>query len=140
MPNKIDENTKQSASFSHAVSLSCNNREAARFNKCFADDNDFSATPEAVKSVLVAISREPSIDTSQYKVYKEKGGQMKLSRSKLVMEYAKHNRMYANIVKLRQVNKSLCDNILSSVSVDEMNASGNPRAFVLDVLSQRVNP
>jgi hypothetical protein len=140
MPKKITDEIKNSEAFKHAIANSCNNREAARYHAFFADNGDFAGCDDKVKQVLLAVCHEPNVNTETFNVSIEKDGFNKPTRSKLVMEYARHNRMFLNVAKLRHTNKSLCDNILHSVSIDEMQRSISPRAYVLDLLSQRVNP
>lgn len=138
MPKKINDTIKTTASFLYAVSQSCNNREASRYAAFFQGDDDFKTCDEKVKQVLLALAHEPVVNRTNFIVDLERDGIKRQSRSKLVMEYAKHNRMFLNIVKLRSINKSLCDNVLHSISIEEMRLSGYPRAYVLERLNERV--
>jgi hypothetical protein len=140
MPNKIQDSVKASASFAYAKSVACNSREAARFFSFFADDADFNSTTHIVKSILVSASREPKVNTHQFEYVLTKNGVCTPTRSKLVMEYQRQTRMLENIRKLREANKKLCDSILESIDTAEAELASDKRAYILDILSQRVNP
>lgn len=133
MDKKLSEETKTLLAFTFAKVNTLNNREAGRFAKFFASNEDFVATRDNNRQLTanyLRIAKEPKVLKSEF--INVEGG---VNRSKLVMAYEKERKAYNKISELRKTNKDIVDNTVASLQPFDFPGASN-RSFRMYALEQ----
>ena len=128
---KITPEIKQSPTFIFAKMKGLNNREAARFFTILSEGINDKKCDEKTLEVYINFCREPNVNVVQFEyVLKTPEGNVKATRSKLVMEYEKHRKAFLKLVQIRKLNQILVDAIISK-NFDNIKNDGFSRYSVL---------
>jgi tRNA threonylcarbamoyladenosine modification (KEOPS) complex Pcc1 subunit len=112
---KITEEIKNNTTFLYGKLQGLNNREAARLYTIVPEGIGTENSPsQKVLSVYINFCKEPNIDKKAYEYVKGEGESQKQSRSKIVMEYEKHRKLFLSISKARY-NQAIKDKIDAAV-------------------------
>ncbi len=137
---KITPEIKQSPTFIFAKMKGLNNREAARFFTILSEGINEKKCDEKALEVYVNFCREPKVIVTQFAhTLPTAEGNVKPTRSKLVMEYEKHRKMFIKLVQIRTLNQILVDAIISK-NFDTIKRDGFTRYSVLVNIGKEISP
>lgn len=100
---KITEEIKNNTTFLCGKLHGLNNREAARLYQVVPEGLHVAKVSEKALKAYIGFCKEPRIDKANFSHVKEKDGVQKSSRSKIVMEYERHRKLFISLVKARSI-------------------------------------
>lgn len=98
---KITEQHKNHATFLFGKLKGLNNREAARLAVLVPEENSITKINGMTMLAYIGFCKEPKIDAKLYSYVKVKDGVAKFSRSKIVMQYEKHRKLFKAMCHVR---------------------------------------
>lgn len=144
---KITEHHKQHTTFLFGKIKGMNNREASRLTMLVPQNLGINQVPSEAMSVYFQFAKEPSIDraSTAYTIVKE--GVEKKSRSKLVMEYEKHRKLFKLLCEARNtifpaesIDKQIKE-IVKKMNIENFNNITIDDKFkIMEMLKEHIRP
>ena len=100
---KITEEIKNNSTYLCGKLHGLNNREAARLYQIIPEGLHQAKVSEKTLNAYIGFCKEPRVDRNLFSQKKEIDGVEKNSRSKIVMEYERHRKLFLSLVKARSI-------------------------------------
>lgn len=131
---KITEQHKNHSTFLFGKLKGLNNREAARLAILIPEESSVTKLNGMALLAYFGFCKEPNVDAKSFAFVKVKDGIEKPSRSKIVMEYEKHRKLFKAICKARNevFKKESVDSKVSKITESLLAESAQNRECVLE--------
>lgn len=131
---KITEQHKSHSTFLFGKLKGLNNREAARLAILVPEESSITKINGMTMLAYFGFCKEPKVDAKSFAYVKVKDGVEKPSRSKIVMEYEKHRKLFKAICKVRNgiFKKEVVDSKVSKITESLLAESARNRDCVLE--------